>query len=179
MKSRTNISNSLYAMIANKEEFYELTFTQDGNLFVDSALKKAADSFFIYYNGNVFCNQVEHRYSNGTLPAENLILPTVVGETSFHEVEGTGCLLHSKEPVLENGTSVFAVFSYSGFSAMYMADSMVSRAIHFFVTENSPEEDSYYQDIFIRLLHRHDPEAAKHLAFWLLDLTGITIEEWK
>lgn len=169
MNKRTNLPHSMYSMIANKEQFYELTFTTDGNLFVDSALKKAADSFFIYYNGNVFCNQGEHRYSNGTLPAENLILPTVVGETSFHEVEGTGCLLHSKEPVLENGTSVFAVFSYSGFSAMYMADSMVSRAIHFVAMEHSPEEDSYNHDIFIRQLQRHDPEAAKHLAFWVMD----------
>ena len=169
MKTRTNISDFLYSWITNKEKFYELTFTQDGSLFVDSALKKTADSFFIYYNGNVFVIQGERQYCDGALPKENLILPTVVGETSFHDVEGTGCLLHSKEAVLEEGTSVFAVFSHSGFSAMYMADSMVSRAIHFFVTENSPEEDSYNYDIFIRLLHRHDPEAAKKLAFWVMD----------
>lgn len=167
MNSTRNTCHYLYDCISNREQFYELVLTQDGSLFIDSALKKCSDSFCIYYNGNVCCMQGGHPYCIGDLPEDYLILPTIVGETSYHNIEDCGCFLHSKQPVLESGTSVFAVFRYQDTLALYMADSMVSKGIFFSVTEYTPEEEVFYTNLFHRMLCRHDPEVAEKVASWL------------
>lgn len=160
-------SHDLYDRISNKEQFYELFLTQEGNLYIDSTLENAADSFCIYYNGNVCCIQGANRYVSGFLPKDHLTFPTFVGETSFHDVEGTSCLLHSKEPVLPEDASVFAVFQYKDTLGLYVADSMISRGIHFALMESTPEAEVLYTNIFFRLLHKHDSKAAEKAATWL------------
>lgn len=159
-------SYDFHSHISNKEQFHELILTQEGNLYIDSALENVADSFYMYYNGNIYCIQGKKRYINGSLPEGHLIFPTIVGATSFHNIEETGCLLHSKEPVLDEDSSAFAVFRYKDMLALYLADSMVSRGIYFVLMDYTSEDEALYSNVFSGLLRRHDPEAAEALAAW-------------
>lgn len=167
MNSTRNTGCHLYDRISDKEQFCELVLTQDGSLFIDSALRKAVDAFCIYYSGNIYCMQGKERYYSGSLPGERVILPTIVGETTLHSIEDSGYFLHSKQPVLEDGTSAFAVFRYQDLLGLYMADSMVSKAIYFALLEYTLEDESFYSDIFYRMVCRHDFEAAEKVTTWL------------
>lgn len=162
-----NSTQYLYDHISNKKQFRELALTREGRLLVDSAMEETADSFYIYYNGNVCCMQGAHQCCIGALPDEYLTCPTIVGETSFHGIEDSGCLLHSNQPVLEEETSVFAVFRYRDLLGLYMADSMVSKGIYFSLMEYTPEDEVLYGKLFQRMVYRHDPEAAETVAAWL------------
>lgn len=165
--SNTNNSQVFFNWIAQKEMFHELILAQDGCIYPAIGIRNAANWSCVYYNGNVCVHRGDSMYCVGSLPEETLFLPTVVGDTGFYNIEDSSCLLHSMQPVLENGISVFAVFRYKDILALYMADSMVSKAIYFSLTEYTPEEEVFNNNLFHRMLRRHDLEAAEKVAGWL------------
>lgn len=165
--SITNNSQVFFHWIAQKEMFHELILAQDGRIYPALGIEKAADWSLVYYNGNICVNQGDDMYCVGSLPKEVFRIPTAAGETSFHSIEDSGCLLHSNQPVLEEETSVFAVFRYQDLLGLYMADSVVSRGIYFALMEYTPEDEVLYGKLFQRMVSRHDPEAAEKVAAWL------------
>lgn len=160
-------SYDFHSLISNKEQFHELILTKNGNLYIDSALENAADSFYMYYNGNIYCIQGENHYISGSLPESHLAFPTVVGETSFHYVEDGGCLLHSNEPILEDDMIACVVFRHKDKLGLYMADSTVSRRVYLILMKYTLEDEALYTGVFTRLLAKHDAAMAETLTSWM------------
>ena len=153
--------------LVQQEALSDLVLAPDGRIYLSPSFEDVADLSRVYYDSNVCIHQEGNTYCLGSLPEQTWSLPTAVGETHFYNIEDSGYLLHSNQPVLEDGTSVFAVFRYQDTLALYMADSMVSKGIYFFLTEYTPEEQVFYNKLFHQMLCRHDPEAAEKVASWL------------
>ena len=162
-----NTPKKIAPELVQLEALSDLILAPDGRIYLSPSFEDAADWSCVYYDGNVCIHQNGNLYCLGALPEKCMSMPIVIGETSYHSIEDSGCLLHSKHPVLEDGTSVFAVFRYQNLLALYMADSTVSKALYFSLMEYTPEDEAFYTDIFQRLVRRHDPEAGEKVASWL------------
>lgn len=162
-----NVLQKCFLKTPLEEQIPELILAPDGYLYLSPSFEDAADWSYVFYNGNICIRRNNNLYYIGGLPEKCVSMPTVVGKTICYDIADSGCLLHSQEPILNDGTSVFAVFRYKDLMAFYMADSMVSKAINFALMEHTPEEEAFYVDIFNRMVCRHSPEAEEKVRIWL------------
>ena len=163
----THNSQVFLTVLSPEKKFHELLLGLDGRIYFSSSFEETADWSYVYYNGNCCVHHPKSMYCYGSLPKKCMELPTVIGETCFHNAEENSCLLRSTEAVLDDNTSVFVIFRYKDSLALYMADSMVSKGIYFALMDYTPEDEALYSNVFSGLLRRHNPAAEEALAAWL------------
>ena len=162
-----NVNGQVQSWPIQKDQLSDLILAPDGRIYLSPSFEETADWSFVYYNGSSCAHWCDNIYCRGGLPKKCMSFPVSVGETSFQNVEDAGYLLRSCEPVLDDDTSVFAVFRFKDQLAIYMADSTVSRGIYFILMDYTPKDEALQIEVFIRLLSRHDTGMAENLTTWL------------
>lgn len=161
-----NIAQKVSHWLKTEERFCDLILTPDGNLYADPGFETKADWFGVYYNGNVCIRPNGNLFCLGALPGSCTIFPIYVGEIAVYD-NNNQCVLIGEDPVLEEETSVFAVFQYGDLVGMYTADTMFSQRIYFKVENSTPENRANCIEGFFEQLERHDPQMRKRLESWL------------